>query len=144
MLRILHDDQSHSNSIQTTVPNIIRYIYHTLIHTTSSTVKVKVTLWPMVSWTVSQCQAIHGAQEKVYVTVRQLQFCWFGVPSPMRGWACHISVIVSSTCHLHLITNPTQLHTRNTGKKIPDSAPHHEMPKPIWQTSKVQLHSIRN
>jgi hypothetical protein len=50
----------------------------------------------------SWCQAPSGAQEQIYATVRQLQFCqMWGALSDDRTCLLFAEVTVSSTCHLY-------------------------------------------
>jgi hypothetical protein len=38
----------------------------------------------------SWCQAPCGAQDRIFVTVKELPLCWWGAHSVMRGWVCRI------------------------------------------------------
>jgi hypothetical protein len=64
---------------------------------------------------LSCCQDASGAQDQIFVIVRQLQVCSCGAPSLMRGWVYHSQLLlalasavtftkvkISCTCHLYL------------------------------------------
>jgi hypothetical protein len=79
----------------------------TLISLTDK-VKVKVILWLTVSQPVYLCvNHQSGSQDQIFITVRQLQVCWCGVPSLTRGQVCCLqlllvlanAVILSSKSH---------------------------------------------
>jgi hypothetical protein len=44
---------------------------------------------------LSLCQAPPGAQDQMYVTVRQLRVCWCGTPSHQRGWVCRLQLLLA-------------------------------------------------
>jgi hypothetical protein len=47
------------------------------------------------SASLSWCQAHSGAQVQIFVTVRQLRICWYGVPSPTRGRVCRLQLLLA-------------------------------------------------
>jgi hypothetical protein len=76
-------------------------------------VEVTVILWPMVS--KPACLGVKHpsvAQDQILITVRQLQICWCGTPSLMRGQVCHLQLLLATilgsltrggVCHLQLL-----------------------------------------
>jgi hypothetical protein len=70
--------------------------------------KVKVMLWTTVIRSVFLVvKHPSGAQEQIFITVRQLQVCWCGAFSHQRGWVCCsqfllalASAVIVSACKL--------------------------------------------
>jgi hypothetical protein len=51
-------------------------------------------LQPTISWLVCLGVKPHLGPKQIFVTVRQLQVCWCGVLSLMRGWVCHLQLLL--------------------------------------------------
>jgi hypothetical protein len=62
---------------------------------TATQVKIKVMLQPMISWPVCpDVKHSYGAQDQIFITTRQLQVCWCGSPSLMRGRVCCLQLLL--------------------------------------------------
>jgi hypothetical protein len=72
-----------------------------------------------------------GAQDQIFVTVRQLWVCWCGVPSLMRGWDCHLQLLLSLTSTVILGSKFHGTHDHILLSQIWDS-PSTEGPVPIF------------
>jgi hypothetical protein len=62
-----------------------------------------------------------GAQDQIFVTVRQLWVCWCGVPSLMRGWDCHLQLLLALTSAVILGTKFHGTHDHILLSHIQDS-----------------------
>jgi hypothetical protein len=49
------------------------------------------------SASLSWCRAPSGAQDKIFITAKQLRVCWCGAPSLMRGRTCHLKLLLVLT-----------------------------------------------
>jgi hypothetical protein len=43
----------------------------------------------------SWCEAPFWAQDWIFISVRQLQVCWCGAPSLLRGWICSLQLLLA-------------------------------------------------
>jgi hypothetical protein len=119
MLRILHD-QSHSNSLQTTVPNIICNTKWAPVYAQNISSQSHVmTDGQLDSQSVFSHMWGPSAGLRYCQTVAVL-LSWGALSHEGMDLSC-ITVMASTTCHLHLTTNTKQSQTRNTDRKIPDT-----------------------
>jgi hypothetical protein len=58
---------------------------------------------------LSWCRAPVGAQDQMFLLAWKLLSCPHGAPSLMRGWVCHMSVIVDSISQLAVVQLFTNL-----------------------------------
>jgi hypothetical protein len=122
----------------------------------SNWLQVKVTLWPIVSWLVClRAKPPCGAQDHIFVSVRQLQVCWCGPPSLTIGRVCHLQFLPTLTSAVILgsvlqeswvyftisdLTLPTwrprSLHLYPSGTGSPSHTPRHWVPFSLPPTSR--------
>jgi hypothetical protein len=64
-------------------------------HILTDKVKVKVILWPTVRRPVYfRVKHPSGSQDQIFITVRQLQVCWCGIPFLTRGQVCCLQLLL--------------------------------------------------
>jgi hypothetical protein len=80
-------------------------------------------LRPTISWPV--CLGVKPpseAQDQIFVTVRQFQVCWCGVPSLMRGWVCNLRLLLVLTSTVILWSKSHGTHDHILLSEICDSS----------------------
>jgi hypothetical protein len=88
-------------TLLTCIQEVLRTLFSRVIrhdHFLSLQVKVKITLRPTVNRPVYLCiRHLSGPNEQTFITVRQLWFCWYGVPSLTRGRVCILELLLGLT-----------------------------------------------
>jgi hypothetical protein len=90
-------------------------IYNRQSYRSSIKIKVKVKVKVMLQQTVSRPVCLHikhppGAQDQICITVIQLQVCWCGAPYMMRGWVCHLQLLLALTSTVILGSQSCKVH----------------------------------
>jgi hypothetical protein len=103
-------------------------------HNRWTAVKVKIMLWPMVIQPV--CLGVQhpsGAQDQIFVTVRQLRVCWRGAPSLMKGWVCRLQLLLTLTSAVILGSESRRMHDHTLLSQTP----------PTWRERWPYLYPLR-
>jgi hypothetical protein len=87
------------------------------------------------STSLSWCEAHIWAQDKIFITVRQLWVCWCGAPSVTRGWVCRLQLLLVLVSAVILRSESRGTHDHTILSQIRDS--------PNLEGQKIQFVSHR-
>jgi hypothetical protein len=90
------------------------------------------------SASLSWCWAPSGAQNQIFVTVRQLRVCWCGVPFLMRGWVCRLWLPLALTSAVILGSGSRGPHDHILLSQIWDS-PNLEGQDPVFISPRKRI-----
>jgi hypothetical protein len=90
----------------------------------------------MLQLTVSQAPS--GTHGQIFVTIRQLWVCRCGAPSLMRGWVCHLQLLLALPSAVMLGSESRRTHDHISPSQIRDS-PNLEGQVPVFTSPRNRV-----